>query len=58
MFILFLAIVIILLLIMRYCLIALTHLDMYSLGCGAFIILVFALFALISLVAGFIGFLL
>lgn len=58
MFLLFLMIVAVIILVIRYCLIALTHLDVYNLGCGAFIILVFAILALISLFMGLVGFLL
>ena len=58
MFLLFLMIVAVIILVIRYCLIALTHLGKYSLGCGAFIILVFAIMALISLFMGLVGFLL
>ena len=58
MFLLFLIIVAVIILVIRYCLKALTHLGEYSLGRGAFIILVFAILALISLFMGLAGFLL
>ena len=58
MFLLFLIIVAVIILVIRCCLISLTHLDKYNLGCGAFIILVFAIMALLSLFMGLVGFLL
>lgn len=58
MFLLLLIIVAVIVLVIRYCLIALTHLGEYSLGCGAFIILVFAVLTLISIFMGLVGFLL
>ena len=58
MFLLFLIFVAVIILVIRYCLIALIHLGNYSLGCGAFILLVFAIMALIILFMGLVGFLL
>ena len=58
MFLLFLIIVAVLLLVIRYCIIYLTHIDGYNIGCGALIILILAVWALVSLFMGLVGFLL